>query len=117
MGNETFVLTDAMLAKGGLTVVAGWLIIWIFQKLFNKLMKDDSDKSGLLTKEREELKKSVIELRSEINSLNIYIRTEHKDTIEKNSMAYNNMCDSHAKLCLVIADLSETMKRRRAGDK
>ena len=117
MSNEPFVLTDAMMAKGGLIIVAGYILIWLFHKLINKMFKDDSDKSAILTKEREELKESVIELRSEINSLNIYIRTEHKQTIERNSTAYDNMCESHKQLCAVITDLSENMKQRRAGDK
>lgn len=123
------------MAKGGLIVVAGYILIWLFHKLINKLFKDDSDKSELLTKEREELKQAVVdkgelkkkekeelkqslvELRGEISSLHIYIRTEHKDTIDKNTTAYNNMCVSHTQLCTVIADLSKNMKERRVGDK
>lgn len=115
--NEPFILTDSMMTKGGLVIICGYLVIWIFQKLFNKLFKDDSDKSDLLTKERQEFKESIIELRSEINSLHVYIRTEHKDTIDKNTTAYNNMCLSHTQLCSVISDLSKNMKERRALDK
>lgn len=117
MPNEPFVLTDAMIAKGGLVALCAYILGWLFVKLINKMFKDDSDKSAILTKEREELKESVIELRSEINSLNIYIRTEHKQTIERNSTAYDNMCESHRQLCAVITDLSENMKKRRASDK
>lgn len=117
MPNEPFILTDAMMAKGGLIIVSGYILIWLFHKLINKLFKEDSDKSDLLTKERQEFKDSIVELRAEINSLHVYIRTEHKNTIEKNSTAYNNMCESHNKLCVVIADLSESMKKRRTGDK
>jgi cell division protein FtsB len=114
---EPVVLTNDLLTKFGIVSVLASILIWLLITLLKRFFKDDSDKSQILTKEREELKATVNELRVELNSLNEYIRNEHKLTIEKNTIAYNNMCSSHEKLCTVIEDLTENMKRRRATDK
>ena len=113
---DTLTITNEALTKFGVTSVLVSILVWLLMKLFTKFFKDDTDKSNMLTTEREELRKMVNDLRIELTELNAFIRTDFRNTINNNTVAYNNICNSNTEMCKAIGTLASKLDRRRSQD-